>query len=112
PEALRRAIDRVYGGPARASRPARHAARGHTLDAKATSIDLVGEDAVELTNDLLHAAILRQASDIHVEPAKNDVRIRFRVDGELYQHCLLPSSALASLVSRFKVLSGMDIAEK
>ena len=112
PESLRRAIARVYSGSAKSSRQARPGGHGHSIDVRGASIDLAGEDAVDLSNDLLHAAILRQASDIHIEAAKNDVRVRFRVDGELYQHCVLPSSSLPSLISRFKVLSGMDIAEK
>lgn len=115
PESLKRAIARVYSGPQKTARHGgvgRAAARGHSIDIRGVSVDLAGEDAVELTSDLLHAAILRQASDIHIEPEKEGVRVRFRVDGELYNHCTLSSGSLPSLISRFKVLSGMDIAEK
>ena len=82
------------------------------MDIRSRSIDVDTEDAVELGSELLRAAIIRQASDIHIEPGKDGVRVRFRVDGELGTYCTLPTSRLASLISRFKVLSGMDISEK
>ena len=111
-ESLKRAISRVYSGSQRDSRHGRSAQRGHSIDVHGKSIDVDAEDAVGLGNELLHAAIIRQASDIHIEPEKDAARIRFRVDGELSTYCSLPTLRLASLLSRFKVLSGMDIAEK
>ncbi len=110
PESLKRAISRVYAGSGQ-GRGGRGGLRGQSIDMQ-RSIDMDLDDAVELGNDLLHAAVMRQASDIHIEPEKEGVRIRFRVDGELLNYATLPASRLASLVSRLKVLSGMDIAEK
>jgi type IV pilus assembly protein PilB len=116
-ESLRRAISRVYSGPqteSRHGRPGQHGAAHHGtyVSSHNRSLDIDTDDAVEMVNKLLHAAILRQASDIHIEPEKKAVRVRFRVDGELASFCELPTACLASLISRLKVLSGMDIAEK
>jgi type II secretory ATPase GspE/PulE/Tfp pilus assembly ATPase PilB-like protein len=55
---------------------------------------------------------MRQASDIHIDPMKDAVRIRFRVDGVLDEYRQLPLAAQSGMVSRLKVLAGMDIAEK
>jgi type IV pilus assembly protein PilB len=112
PASLQRAITRVYSGAQRDPRGGRVGSRGQSIDLNRPPGEMEGEDAVELGNELLHAAVLRQASDIHVEPGKEGVRIRFRVDGELTDYRTLPASRLPSLISRLKVLSGMDIAEK
>ncbi|RYD55921.1 MAG: type II/IV secretion system protein, partial [Verrucomicrobiaceae bacterium] len=65
-----------------------------------------------LADELLRAAIMRQASDIHIEPARADIRVRLRVDGILEEYRRVPSTAHPALCSRIKVLSGMDIAER
>lgn len=70
------------------------------------------DDAISLCNELLRAAILRQASDVHIDPQRENVRVRLRCDGVLEDYATLESSVLAGLMSRFKVLAGMDIAEK
>lgn len=67
--------------------------------------------AAEATNLLLREGIKIGASDIHIEPRSNDVRIRFRVDGVLQQYYTLPKSSMNALISRVKILAGMDIAE-
>jgi type II secretory ATPase GspE/PulE/Tfp pilus assembly ATPase PilB-like protein len=61
---------------------------------------------------LIQEAFRLRASDIHVEPGKRDVKIRYRIDGVLHQMPLPPKRAQASIISRLKILSGMDIAEK
>ncbi len=67
---------------------------------------------VRLLNSILNQAVDDRASDIHVEPEAGGMRVRFRVDGILNE-ALNPSLDLhAGLVSRVKILSGMDIAEK
>ncbi len=65
-----------------------------------------------LAQQLLEQAIELGASDMHVEPLDNQVRIRFRIDGLLQELCRLPWSAYSTLVTQCKVQSGMDIAEK
>ena len=70
------------------------------------------ETAVGLCDELLTAAIMQQASDLHIDPAENETLVRIRVDGDLRDYRPIPVAMHSAMISRFKVLSGMDIAEK
>jgi type IV pilus assembly protein PilB len=72
------------------------------------------EDApvVRLVNVLLVDALRRGASDIHVEPYEKDFRIRFRIDGVLYDVMHPPMKMRDALISRLKIMSKLDISEK
>ena len=80
----------------------------------ATTATASPDDAplIELVNDMIQQAVREGASDIHVESYEQMGRIRYRVDGALYIHFEYPSSLHPSVVSRIKIMSGMDIAEK
>ncbi|MCK6488885.1 MAG: GspE/PulE family protein [Planctomycetes bacterium] len=94
PDELRAAIARLCDEPAR--------------PASAAS----AEDAVALVEEVLRAAWVRRASDIHIEPDERGHRIRLRIDGALVVHQQdLPRALALALISRIKVLAGMDIAE-
>jgi len=67
---------------------------------------------VLLVNSILTQAVEEGCSDIHIEPQQQDIRLRFRLDGELYEAARLPLSLLAPMVSRIKIMAGMDISEK
>ncbi len=67
---------------------------------------------VRLASGIMAEAVRLGASDIHVEPQADELRIRYRVDGMLRDAVRLPRSAAPSLVSRFKIVSGLDIAER
>jgi type IV pilus assembly protein PilB len=67
---------------------------------------------VRLTNLVLRDAVLQRASDVHVEPGDRIGLIRFRIDGVMRQHLQLPMAALNRVVSRIKVLSRLDIADR
>ncbi len=67
---------------------------------------------VRLVDHILQHAAALGASDIHLEPFAGRVRIRYRVDGVLRRSLTLPGSGLASITSRIKVMSGMDISVK
>lgn len=67
---------------------------------------------VKLVNNLVQQAYIRQVSDIHIEPFENDVIVRMRIDGDLVEVMRLAPSSLGSVISRIKILSGMNIAEK
>jgi general secretion pathway protein E len=68
---------------------------------------------IRLVDSLLQQAVKERASDIHVEPFEKDIRVRFRSDNVLYEPVgALPKALLPSIVSRVKILSGLDIAEK
>ncbi len=68
--------------------------------------------AVDLGNNLLYAAYVRQASDIHIDPGYKGARIRFRVDGQLEVYENIKPDVFIELASRLKVMAGLDIAEK
>jgi type IV pilus assembly protein PilB len=74
----------------------------------------MGDDApvIRLANLIINQAISDGASDIHVEPGKEKVKIRYRVDGVLRDSMVVPKKIQAPLTSRFKIMSNMDIAEK
>jgi len=78
----------------------------------------VGQQAVEaapivrLVDVVLADAVRARASDVHVEPQAGDLRIRYRVDGLLRDVMTVPRSATAAAVSRIKIVSGLDIAER
>lgn len=67
---------------------------------------------VKLVNNLVQQAYIRQVSDIHIEPFEKEVLVRMRIDGDLVEVMRLDPSALNSIISRIKILSGMNIAEK
>lgn len=67
---------------------------------------------VKLVNSAIAQAIKDRASDIHIEPYQNSLRVRFRIDGILHEIMSPPLHLHPGIVSRIKILSGMDIAEK
>ncbi len=70
-----------------------------------------GTSVVRLVNQILGDAIGAEASDVHIEPKENDVSVRFRVDGVLRNMLALPRSVHATLMSRIKIISNLNIAE-
>ncbi len=67
---------------------------------------------IRMVNVILQNAIKEGASDIHVEPDRKQVRIRYRIDGVLYEMMTLPKFSHAPLTSRLKIMSDMNIAER
>ncbi len=67
---------------------------------------------VKLLNTLVQQAYTRKASDIHIEPFKDIVLIRMRIDGDLIEYMRVTPSTHRSLITRLKILSAMNIAEK
>jgi type IV pilus assembly protein PilB len=79
-----------------------------------TDLSTSAEEApiIRLANNILALAIKKGASDIHVEPQEKEVAVRLRIDGALQQVQLLPKKIQLGLISRFKIISKLDIAEK
>ncbi|HEY0167986.1 MAG TPA: GspE/PulE family protein [Jatrophihabitans sp.] len=77
-------------------------------------LNSVNEDApvVRYVNSLLERAISSRASDIHLEPSEFDLKIRLRIDGVLHEVDAVPRGIQAALISRLKILSGLDITER
>jgi type IV pilus assembly protein PilB len=67
---------------------------------------------IRMVNVLIQNAIKEGASDIHVEPDRKHVRVRYRIDGVLYEMMTLPKFAHAPLLSRLKIMADMNIAER
>lgn len=67
---------------------------------------------IKLVNYLIFSAVREGASDIHIEPDESKLRIRYRVDGVLYEKPAPPSKMMPPIVSRIKIMSGLDIAER
>lgn len=86
------------------------AAEAAEVDDGPTAVD--DAPTVRLVTTLLADAVRAGASDIHVEPQRSDLRVRYRVDGVLRDVMALPRSATASISSRIKIVSGLDIAER
>ncbi len=72
----------------------------------------ISDDVVTFVNRLLAEAFVKKASDIHVEPYEKIFRIRLRIDGSLVEVAQPPKSMMASVLSRLKIMSQMDISEK
>ena len=67
---------------------------------------------IRLVNSILYQAARQRASDIHLEPFEQDVIVRYRIDGVLYNNMTLPRRLYPGLVSRVKIMAGLNIAEK
>jgi len=67
---------------------------------------------IKLVNKIFFQAVHSRASDIHIEPYENEARIRFRIDGVLHDVFTLPKQQISVLVSRLKIMSNLNIAER
>lgn len=67
---------------------------------------------VRLVSMIINEAVKMRASDIHVEPMANRVRVRYRIDGVCIERDNIPKRMQGAVINRFKILSGMDLAEK
>ncbi len=67
---------------------------------------------VRLVNLIISRAVIDGASDIHLEPGKDGIRVRYRIDGVMHDEMMVPKKIQPSLISRVKIMSEMDIAEK
>jgi type IV pilus assembly protein PilB len=138
PGAIEDAIRRAYGGSAVAgdgsvpagegggtpARPAdlkasvmsevaAYSARGDLEeDEKAVLREAEEGPIVRAANIIIQRAIDERASDIHVEPQIRNVRVRYRIDGVLHEVLTLPKYIQAPLISRYKIMAEMNIAEK
>lgn len=67
---------------------------------------------IRLVNSLIMRAVENEASDIHIEPFKSEIRVRYRIDGVLHTVMNLPRKMIYSVVSRIKIMANMDISER
>lgn len=76
------------------------------------SEDINSSPIVLLVKEMIDQAVRQRASDIHVEPMERQVRIRYRIDGELYEKASYNHKLLPAISARIKIIGGMDISEK
>ena len=85
----------------------------HELEETADLLDISDEaPVIKLVNLILFQAVKERASDIHIEPFQKELKVRYRIDGILYQRLDPPKRYQAAMVSRLKVMAKLDIAEK
>jgi type IV pilus assembly protein PilB len=119
-EAIRRAIDRYYDSSSSLAdvmsdfedEEFEVVTEGESLDV--AELERATEDApvVKLVNLILTDAIKKYASDIHVEPYEKSFRVRYRIDGVLYEVMKPPKKLRNALTSRIKIMANLDIAER
>lgn len=109
------AIDRYYG-----QAEVNSALEEYTREKESQMMeqeDLYSEDVnnspiVQLVKGMIEQAVRQRASDIHIEPMERQVRIRYRIDGALYEKATYSIRLLPAMVARIKIIGGMDISEK
>ena len=108
-------IDRYFG-----SDEMMEAAKLYTRDSEpevSIEEEIIREDVnasplVVLVNSLVEQAVRQRASDIHIEPGPDRIRVRYRVDGVLYTTAKYSLQLLSAIIARIKIIGGMDISEK
>ena len=74
-------------------------------------LDFVNTPVVDVVNDIINEAVSMGASDIHFDPTEDALRVRIRIDGILDDYAMIPSSVRQNVVTRVKILSGMNSTE-
>ena len=85
----------------------------NTDDSDVSSASSTGDDApiVRIVDLILREALKKRASDIHIEPFENNVRVRYRIDGALYETLQIPKKNQNAVLTRLKIMSKLDITE-
>lgn len=110
------AIDRCYGDretmdAARRFTQERSLLRGIPAE-EAAEDDVSDAPIVQLVRSLLEQAIRQRASDVHIEALESKIRVRYRIDGSLFEKMVYDNSLLPAISTRIKIMGGMDISEK
>ena len=110
------AIDRCYGASetldaARRFTQERAQLRGN-IEENETDSDVSDAPIVQLVRSLIEQAVRQRASDIHIEALESKVRVRYRIDGALFERMVYDNSLLPAISTRIKIMGGMDISEK
>ncbi|MDO4276903.1 MAG: ATPase, T2SS/T4P/T4SS family [Eubacteriales bacterium] len=110
------AIDRCYGASETMNAAKRFTQERALLRGNMTEdedeTDVSDAPIVQLVRSLLEQAIRQRASDIHIEALENNVRVRYRIDGALFEKMVYDNSLLPAISTRIKIMGGMDISEK
>ncbi|MBI2836559.1 MAG: Flp pilus assembly complex ATPase component TadA [Chloroflexi bacterium] len=114
PADIRTAIDRNYRAAGEIQKQVSYfeTPASAKVEAPVTPEALARTPVVEILDLLMAQAVRDRASDVHIEPQEDRLRIRFRIDGVLTEAFSLPLNVHARLLSRIKILAGMNIAEQ
>lgn len=114
PRNVMMAIDRIYGSTEVASALEEYAKErfGGAEEDEAANEDVNNSPIVVLVKEMIEKAARQRASDIHIEPLEKTVRIRYRIDGALYERGRYDIKILQAMSARIKIIGGMDISEK
>jgi type IV pilus assembly protein PilB len=117
--AIKQSIEKYYEMETALKKAEEEATGGPEIVEVRDDVDLarlreMGEEApvIRIVNNFISQAIVEDASDIHVEPMENSLRVRYRVDGILHEKQSLPRSIQPGVVTRLKIIANMDIAER
>src|SRR5690554_2264620 len=83
-----------------------------SLSLEVDSYEVDSAPIVKLVHSTIELAVSSGASDIHIEPMEDRVRVRFRIDGKLQESTNIPKEAQSAVSTRLKIMAGLDIAEK
>lgn len=83
-----------------------------TKEEQAEDEDVANSPIVQLVKSMIEQAARQRASDIHIEPMEDKVRVRYRIDGVLYEKSTYHINLLSAIITRVKIIGNMDISEK
>ncbi|MFR8168868.1 MAG: GspE/PulE family protein [Lachnospiraceae bacterium] len=108
-------LDKYYGD-SEAKRVAEQYAKEResqkTKEEQAEDEDVANSPIVQLVKSMIEQAARQRASDIHIEPMEDKVRVRYRIDGVLYEKSTYHINLLSAIITRVKIIGNMDISEK
>ncbi len=117
PREIMLAIDKYYGNAEALKAASDYEQERSDLFAEDEMEKMINDDVssspiVQLVNGMLEQAVRQRASDIHIEALEKKVRVRYRIDGSLYEKITYNIKLLPAIVARLKITGGMDISEK
>ena len=114
PKSILMAIDKYYGQRDVLSKLDEYTKEKEAMEEEEDmySEDVNNSPIVQLVKSMIEQAVRQRTSDIHIEPMEKQVRIRYRIDGALYEKQVYSYRILPAIVARIKIIGGMDIAEK
>ncbi|MGN0386849.1 MAG: GspE/PulE family protein [Lachnospiraceae bacterium] len=114
PRSVMLAIDRIYGSDEVNSALEEYAKErfGNEEEDDSINEDINNSPIVVLVKEMIEKAARQRSSDIHIEPMERSVRVRYRIDGALYEKGKYDIKIMPALSARIKIIGGMDISEK
>ena len=117
PHEILLAIDKYYGNAEALKAASSYEQEREDLFREDEMDSMINDDVnsspiVQLVNGMLEQAVRQRASDIHIEALEKKVRVRYRIDGALYERITYNIKLLPAIVARLKITGGMDISEK